>query len=215
MVDVATTPAQRPGTVSAYGLREGAPVKTLPNPVGMAPNIRDPWQRKRAPLMAITTGLKTTLKVFFRRPVTFEYPEVRRAVSERYRGRIGLELDLCIGCTLCAQACPNGTCFMVDQDFSYAKPADMAKKFPNKRNIYPAVEVARCLYCALCEEACPTGAIHMTPDYELSRSRKDMVYMPDLLQLNEEELDRMDPAAVKQRMDTGARLILQNDKERI
>lgn len=186
-----------------------------PNPLTMRATIRDPWKRQRMPLAAIATGLKSTLKVFFRRPVTFEYPEVRRPIAERYRGRIGLELDLCIGCTLCAQACPNGTCFMTDQDFDYAKPDDMAKKFPNKRNIYPAVEIARCLYCALCEEACPTGAIHMTPDYELSRTRKDMVYMPDLLQKTEDELDRMDPVFVKARLDKGLKLITVNDKERV
>lgn len=186
----------------------------LPNPIAMAPNIRDPWQRKRWPLAAIATGLKSTLNVFFRRPVTFEYPEVKRPVSERYRGRIGLELDLCIGCTLCAQACPNGTCFMVDQDFDYKKSDDLEKKFPNKRSIYPAIEVARCLYCALCEEACPTGAIHMTPDYELAATRKDMVYMPEVLQFSEAELDRKDPAYLAKRHETGQHLILENDKDR-
>ena len=191
------------------------PARALPNPLTMAPNIRDPWRRRRAPLAAIATGLKTTLNVFFRRPVTFEYPEVRRPQSDRYRGRIGLELDLCIGCTLCAQACPNGTCFMVDQDWNYAKGDDMAKKFPNKRNIYPAVEVARCLYCALCEEACPTGAIHMTPDFELSRMHKDMVYMPDMLQLSEAEIDKVDPGFLKARFEQGLKLITENDKERI
>lgn len=187
----------------------------LPNPLTVQATIRDPWRRRRMPLAAIATGLKTTLKVFFRRPVTFEYPEVRRPVSVRYRGRIGLELDLCIGCTLCAQACPNGTCFMVPKDFSYEKTDTMAEKFPNKREIYPAVEVARCLYCALCEEACPTGAIHMSSDYELASERKDQVYLPDLLQLSEADLNRKDPAFVKERLDKGQQLILQNDLKRI
>lgn len=189
--------------------------RALPNPLEVAATIRDPARRRRYPLAAIGTGLKSTLRVFFRPPVTYEYPEVRRPVSERYRGRIGLELDLCIGCTLCAQACPNGTCFMVDQDFDYTKPEDMAKKFPNKRNIFPAVEVARCLYCSLCEEACPTGAIHMTPDFELSRTRKDMVYMPDMLQRTEEQIDRMEPAAINARFEKGLKLIVENDQERI
>lgn len=211
MADAPASPVTPAATATPAPRR----ARPMPNPLTVPANIRDPSRRRRAPLAAIGTGLKTTLRVFFRRPVTFEYPEVRRPVSERYRGRIGLELDLCIGCTLCAQACPNGTCFMVDQDFDYAKSEDMAKKFPNKRNIFPAVEVARCLYCALCEEACPTGAIHMTPEYELSRTRKDMVYMPDMLQLTEDQIDRMDGTKVQTRFEKGLKLIVENDKERI
>ena len=186
---------------------------TLPNPIEIAPTIKDPYKRQRLPLAAIATGMKSTLKVFFRKPVTFEYPEVRRPIAERYRGRIGLELDLCIGCTLCAQACPNGTCFMVD--FKFEKAEDMNKKFPNKKDKFPAVDTARCIYCSLCEEVCPTGAIHMTPEYELSRTRKDQVYMPDILQKTEAEIDAMDQEVVRQRLAEGQRLITLNDKTRL
>jgi NADH-quinone oxidoreductase subunit I len=185
----------------------------MPDPLQVAPSIKDPYRRTRLPLAAIGTGLKTTLKVFFRKPVTYEYPEVRRPIAERYRGRIGLELDLCIGCTLCAQACPNGTCFMVDQKFD--KPADMAQKFPNKKDKFPAVDVARCIYCSLCEEVCPTGAIHMTPEYELTRQRKDQVYLPILLQKTEAEIDAMDQTEVAQLLEKGRLAITANDKVRI
>jgi NADH-quinone oxidoreductase subunit I len=186
---------------------------TLPNPIEVGPTIKDPYKRQRLPLAALATGMKSTLKVFFRKPVTFEYPEVRRPIAERYRGRIGLELDLCIGCTLCAQACPNGTCFMVD--FKFEKAADMNAKFPNKKDKFPAVDTARCIYCSLCEEVCPTGAIHMTPEYELSRTRKDQVYMPDILQKTEAEIDAMDQEIVRQRLAEGQRLITINDKTRL
>ncbi|MBI2078715.1 MAG: NADH-quinone oxidoreductase subunit I [Euryarchaeota archaeon] len=185
----------------------------LPNPLSVPPTVIDPYRRTRLPLAAIATGLKTTLKVFFRKPVTYEYPEVRRPIAERYRGRIGLELDLCIGCTLCAQACPNGTCFMVD--FKFEKTPEMNAKFPNKKDKMPAVDTARCIYCSLCEEVCPTGAIHMTPEYELSRTRKDQVYLPVLLQKTESEIDAMDPAEVAKMLAEGQRLITANDKVRI
>lgn len=187
--------------------------RQLPNPLEARPTIIDPYRRQRMPLAAIATGLKTTLKVFFRKPVTYEYPEVRRPIAERYRGRIGLELDLCIGCTLCAQACPNGTCFMVEAKFE--KSAEMNAKFPNKKDKFPAVDTARCIYCSLCEEVCPTGAIHMTPEYELARTRKDQVYLPALLQKTEAEIDAMDPAEVSRMLAEGQRLITLNDKTRI
>lgn len=187
--------------------------RTLPSPLEAQPTIVDPHRRRKPPLSALMTGLKTTLTVFFRRPVTYQYPEEKMPVAERYRGRIGLELDLCIGCTLCAQACPNGTCFMVDH--KYEKTEAMAKQFPNRRDIMPAVEVARCIYCSLCEEVCPTGAIHMTPEYELARERRDMVYTPDMLQMTEAELDGMDPEELLDRMNQGRRLIIENDKKRL
>jgi NADH-quinone oxidoreductase subunit I len=187
--------------------------RTLPNPLHARPTIQKPNERKRMPLAAIGTGLKTTLSVFFRKPVTYQYPEQKMPVAERYRGRIGLELDLCIGCTLCAQACPNGTCFMVDH--KYEKTEELAKKFPNRRDIMPAVEISRCIYCSLCEEVCPTGAIHMTPEYELAKERRTMVYSPDLLQMTEAEIDAMDPAELNKRLDIGNQLILENDKKRV
>lgn len=187
--------------------------REMPNPLEVRSNLSDPYRRQRLPLAAIATGLKTTLKVFFRKPVTYEYPEVRRPIAERYRGRIGLELDLCIGCTLCAQACPNGTCFMVD--FKFEKSAAMNAKFPNKKDKMPAVDTARCIYCSLCEEVCPTGAIHMTPEYELARTRKDQVYLPQLLQKTEAEIDAMDQNEVARLLEEGQRLITLNDKTRI
>src|SRR5438270_11420603 len=60
---------------------------------------------------ALLTGLKTTISEAFRPPVTLEYPEEKSPRSERYRGRHYLRrydngLERCIGCELCAAACP-------------------------------------------------------------------------------------------------------------
>jgi ferredoxin len=50
-------------------------------------------------------------------PVTFEYPEVKRPVRERFRGRHELKryengLEKCIGCGACVAACPNASAML-------------------------------------------------------------------------------------------------------
>jgi len=64
----------------------------------------------------IVKGLGTTLKYLFKKPVTVQYPEVKRPVRERFRGRHELKrfengMERCIGCALCAaKASPTQAC---------------------------------------------------------------------------------------------------------
>ncbi len=61
-------------------------------------------------LGAIVKGMSVTLREMFTPNVTYQYPEVRRPVAPRFRGRHELKrhtngLEKCIGCSLCAAAC--------------------------------------------------------------------------------------------------------------
>ena len=63
-------------------------------------------------IIELARGLWTTFRaLLFEKKVTVQYPEQRKPVSQRYRGRHVLNryengLEKCIGCALCAAACP-------------------------------------------------------------------------------------------------------------
>ena len=63
------------------------------------------------PLVELMRGLGTTFKMIFEGPVTFQYPEEKREVRPRFRGRHVLKrydngLEKCIGCR--GRADPRG-----------------------------------------------------------------------------------------------------------
>ena len=110
---------------------------------------------------ALATGLATTFKHLFRKPITEEYPEYKRTLPERTRARIILTRDpdgeeRCVACYLCSAVCPVSCISM----------QSAAKEDGRRYATWFRINFARCIYCGLCEEACPTSAIQLTPDFE-------------------------------------------------
>jgi len=108
----------------------------------------------------------------FRRRVTVEYPEEKRRLPARWRGRIILSRDpdgeeRCVACYLCAVACP------VDCIALQAAEDEHGRRYPE----FFRINWSRCIFCGFCEEACPTYAIQLTPDCEMSEyERPNLVY---------------------------------------
>ena len=70
---------------------------------------RNFWDIIKTTVIALPTGLMTTIKYLFKKPVTRKYPREKMDMPPRYRGLHYLEryedgTERCVCCGLCAAA---------------------------------------------------------------------------------------------------------------
>ena len=128
-------------------------------------------------------GFGVTLKQIFKKPITQQYPEYKRPVYPRYRGRHRLNrhengLEKCVGCSLCAAACPADCIRVVPAENT---PTTASRPGERYARIYE-INMSRCIFCGYCELACPFDAITLGNDFEISEyNRDDLIYTKDML----------------------------------
>ena len=124
-------------------------------------------------ISAIYAGMSLTLRYMFLPKVTGVYPEEKRDLPQRFRGRFAFLYSkedgnmLCIGCYACAKVCPPQT-IVIETHKGEDKKIKVDKY---------DINIGECISCANCVEVCPVGALEMTHEFETATfDQNDLFY---------------------------------------
>ncbi len=131
-------------------------------------------------LSEFVSAMALTLRYFFRRKATINYPYEKGPLSPRFRGEHVLRRypngeERCIACKLCEAVCPAQAITIE------AEPRDDGSRRTTRYDI----DMTKCIYCGFCEEACPVDAIVEGPNFEFAtESREELMYNKEKLLAN-------------------------------
>lgn len=113
-------------------------------------------------------GLGITLKHFFEKEITEQYPEVMPKLPERYRGSLQFDADKCIACSICVNNCPNDVLTL---------ETVKDEKTKKKKLLSYSIDLQYCMFCNMCVEGCPTKCLSFDKNFELSKFNRDEIKM--------------------------------------
>lgn len=138
-------------------------------------------------LKEIIIGHALTLKYFFMKKVTINYPYEKGPISPRFRGEHALRRypngeERCIACKLCEAICPAQAITIEAEE----------REDLSRRTTKYDIDMLKCIYCGLCQEACPVDAIVESPNFEFAtETRNELYYNKDKLLENGERYEYM------------------------
>lgn len=134
-------------------------------------------------LVGFAKGFGLTFGAMFKKVYTEQYPFHVYATAPRYHGRHVLNrhpdgLEKCVGCELCAWACPADAIYVEGGDNTEEERYSPGERYGK---VYQ-INYLRCIFCGLCIEACPTRSLTMSNQYELALdNRQDLIYTKEQL----------------------------------
>jgi len=117
----------------------------------------------------LAKGFSVTFRNMLRKPVTENYPDEPVHFESRYRGIHVLQrdeqgLEKCVGCFLCAAACPANCIYIEAAENTADNRISAGERYARVYNI----DYSRCIFCGYCVESCPTDAITHGHEFELA-----------------------------------------------
>ena len=129
-------------------------------------------------------GFGVTFRQIFQKPITQQYPEFKRPVYPRFRGRHRLhrarERAREVRRLLALRRRLPGRLHPRRRGREHAGQPRLGRRALRAR-IYE-INMSRCIFCGYCELACPFDAITLGNEFEISEySRDDLIYTKDML----------------------------------
>ena len=113
-----------------------------------------------------------SMRYFFSKKKTLDYPFERGPLSPRFRGEHALRRypngeERCIACKLCEAICPAQAITI---------EAGPRRNDGTRRTVRYDIDMVKCIYCGMCQEACPVDAIVEGPNFEFAAETREELY---------------------------------------